>query len=189
MAHDTDTELLRRARHDPEAFGAFYGRHAARIHAGFLRDTGNADLAADLTAESFAEALRSVHRFRGVHAASGAAWISAIALNVLRHYQRSDRVRTRARRRLGIPVREAEPPEWSDVEARAAAAARGPELAAALARLPSDQRAAVDLRVVQQLPFDDVAARLNCSERAARMRVSRALRTLRGQLDDRGLKP
>jgi DNA-directed RNA polymerase specialized sigma24 family protein len=37
---------------------------------------------------------------------------------------------------------------------------------------------------MQQLPFGDVAARLDCSERAARMRVSRALRTLRSQLDD-----
>ena len=99
---DTDTALLRRARHDAEAFGQFYERHARRIYACLARETGNADLAADLTAETFAEALRAVHRFRGVHAASGAAWISAIALNVLRHYQRSDRARTSARRRLGI---------------------------------------------------------------------------------------
>jgi RNA polymerase sigma factor (sigma-70 family) len=182
--NDTDTALLRRARHDAEAFGQFYERHARRIYACLVRDTGNADLAADLTAETFAEALRAVHRFRGVHAASGAAWISAIALNVLRHYQRSDRARTSARRRLGIPVREADPPDWSDVDARAAADARGPEIAAALARLPSGQRHAIDLRVMQQLPFGDVAARLDCSERAARMRVSRALRTLRSQLDD-----
>ena len=80
----TDTDLLRRARHDAEAFGEFYERHARRIYARLVRDTGDADLAADLTAETFAEALRAVHGFRGVHAASGAAWISAIALNVLR---------------------------------------------------------------------------------------------------------
>jgi RNA polymerase sigma-70 factor (ECF subfamily) len=53
-----------------------------------------------------------------------------------------------------------------------------------VARPPSGQRNAIDLRVMQQLPFGDVAARLDCSERAARMRVSRALRTLRSQLDD-----
>lgn len=104
--NETDTDLLRRARHHAEAFGEFYERHARRIYAGLVRDTGDADL----TAETFAEALRSVHRFRGVHPASGAAWISAIALNVLRHYQRSDRARTSARWRLGIAVREAEPP-------------------------------------------------------------------------------
>ena len=181
---DTDTDLLRRARHDAEAFGEFYARHARRIYAGLVRETGNADLAADLTAEAFAEALRAVHRFRGVHAASGAAWISAIALNVLRHYQRSDRARTSARRRLGIPVREAEPPDWRVADARGGGAARGPALGGALARRPAGPRNAIDLRVMQQLPFDDVAARLDCSERAARRRVSRGLRTLRSQLDD-----
>jgi RNA polymerase sigma-70 factor (ECF subfamily) len=184
MAPDSDTDLLRRARHDTDAFGEFYERHARRVHAGFLRDTTDRELAADLTAETFAEALRAVHRFRGVHSASGAAWISAIAQNVWRHYLRNDRVRTTARRRVGMPVRESEPGDFAEAEARAAAAARAPELAAALARLPSDQRAAVDLRVVQQLSFGDVAARLDCSERAARMRVSRALRTLRTHLDE-----
>ena len=180
---DTDTDLLRRARLDAEAFGTFYERHAPRVHGWLARETGSRELAADLTAETFAEALRAVHRFRGVHAASGAAWISAIAANVLRHYQRSDRAGTSARQRLGIPVREAELPDWTDVDARAAASARGRELTAALALLPSDQRTAIDLRVVQQLPFDDVAARMQCSEPAARMRVSRALRTLRSHLD------
>ena len=57
---DTDTDLLRRARRDADAFGEFYGRHARRIYACLVRDTGNADLAADLTAETFAEALRGV---------------------------------------------------------------------------------------------------------------------------------
>ena len=33
-------------------------------------------------------------------------------------------------------------------------------------------------RVVQQLSYDEVAGRLGCSQNAARLRVSRALRTL-----------
>src|SRR5204863_295924 len=83
--------------HDADAFGTFYARHAPGVRAGFVRELRNPELAADLTAETFAEALRAVHRFRGVHAASGRAWISAIAANVLSHYLRSDRVRTSAR--------------------------------------------------------------------------------------------
>jgi RNA polymerase sigma-70 factor (ECF subfamily) len=42
----------------------------------------------------------------------------------------------------------------------------------------------VRLRVVDELPYPDVAARLGISEQAARARVSRALRALAGALDD-----
>jgi DNA-directed RNA polymerase specialized sigma24 family protein len=50
--------------------------------------------------------------------------------------------------------------------------------------LPADQRAALELRVVQQLPYDEVAGRLDCSINAARLRVSRALRALTLELKE-----
>jgi DNA-directed RNA polymerase specialized sigma24 family protein len=58
-----DTELLRRAAGEPDAFGAFYVRFQASALAIFYRATGRADLTADLTAETFAQALASRHRF------------------------------------------------------------------------------------------------------------------------------
>jgi RNA polymerase sigma-70 factor (ECF subfamily) len=54
----------------------------------------------------------------------------------------------------------------------------GPALHTAVEGLPSEQRRALELRVVQQLSYDEVAGRLGCSQNAARLRVSRALRTL-----------
>ena len=54
----------------------------------------------------------------------------------------------------------------------------GPALHIAVEGLPSPQRRALELRVVQQLSYDEVAGRLGCSQNAARLRVSRALRTL-----------
>ena len=50
-----------------------------------------------------------------------------------------------------------------------------PELERALAELPADQRRALELRVVSELRYDEVAARLECTPVAARLRVSRAL--------------
>ena len=44
--------------------------------------------------------------------------------------------------------------------------------------LPSEQREALELRVVQQLDYEEVAGALGCTQNAARLRVSRALRTL-----------
>ena len=60
-----DSALLRRARGDAEAFGAFYRRHARAVYRSLLGACGDPDVALDLTAETFARALqRSVLRLR-----------------------------------------------------------------------------------------------------------------------------
>ena len=64
------------------------------------------------------------------------------------------------------------------LDERMAASELGPALHIAVERLPSPQRRALELRVVQQLSYDEVAGKLGCSQNAARLRVSRALRTL-----------
>jgi DNA-directed RNA polymerase specialized sigma24 family protein len=52
-----------------------------------------------------------------------------------------------------------------------------------LARLSEGERAAVQLRVVEQLDYPTVAARLGCSEQAARTRVHRGLGRLATRLE------
>ena len=51
-------------------------------------------------------------------------------------------------------------------------------IAQELSRLSGEQRDALQLRVVDELPYADVASRLGISEQAARMRVSRGLSAL-----------
>jgi hypothetical protein len=60
----SDEELLDASRREPAAFGVFYGRHAVRMLRYFLGHVGDAEVAADLTAEIFAAALAGAHRFR-----------------------------------------------------------------------------------------------------------------------------
>jgi RNA polymerase sigma-70 factor, ECF subfamily len=57
------------------------------------------------------------------------------------------------------------------------------------AQLPESQRRVVLLKLVRGLPFAEVAARLDISEEAARMRFSRALRQLRTALEEEGVEP
>ena len=59
----TDEELLAAVRREPEAFGIFYRRHVTALLGYFLRRTRDAELAADLTAETFAAALDGLRRF------------------------------------------------------------------------------------------------------------------------------
>ncbi len=61
------------------------------------------------------------------------------------------------------------------------------ELSDAMAGLPPDQRLAVELRVVEDLGYDELAATLRVSRDTARARVSRGLRTLSQSLGALGV--
>ena len=178
----SDVSLLRAARTDADAFEAFYVRWAIPLH-GWLRErVGDPEVANDLTAETFAQALLALPRFRGEHPGSGAAWLWGIARNLVRQHYRSARLEDGARSRLAIPVHAYDTTAWDGAEARVAAAALAGELAAAVAGLSPDQRRAVQLRVSDDLDFGAIAERLGCTEPAARMRVSSAMHVLRSRM-------
>src|SRR3954452_25114936 len=174
----TDAELLAAARSDPQAFREFYERYAVWMRSWFQRQTGSETVALDLTAEIFAQAWRGLRRFRDMAEGSGAPWLFGIARNLLRQYHKHNRIETAARARLGLPVDWQGTEEYDAVDDRIAAVAMKPALQHAVHGLPVDQRRALELRIIDQLPYEEVAGRLGCSINAARLRVSRALRHL-----------
>ena len=182
MTSKKDAELLRAARQDPEAFREFYDRYAVWIHSWFARHTGSDPASLDLTAETFAQAWHSSRRFRDLADGSGAPWLFGIARNLLRQYHKHNRIESAARERMGLQVAAAECEDYERVDERSEANALAPLVRHALRALPTDQRRAVVLRIVHQLPYDAVANRLGCSQNAARLRVSRALRALTTQI-------
>src|SRR3954468_1751608 len=101
MSEPTDVALLRAARTDAGAFEAFYRRWAVPLHAR-LRTQVDPEAANDLTAETFAQALLGLPRFRGEHAGSAPAWLWGIARNLVRQHHRTARLDASARLRLGI---------------------------------------------------------------------------------------
>lgn len=173
-----DEVLLSRARRDPEAFAAFYRRHERTIFAYFMRRTGDAEIAADLAAETFAAALTSAARYR--RQAEPLAWLFGIARHKLLRSLEKRRVEDRARRRLGW-----EPLTLDDELLEAVAAAGADErVQALLARLPRDQAAAVRARIIDEEDYAAIAARLRCSQSVIRQRVSRGLGTLRTLVEE-----
>jgi len=169
----SDAELIRAAASDASAFGALYERHALRVYTWCRRRLDWA--ASDLTAETFAQAWLSRERFRDERDGSAVPWLLGIAHNVLRESIRADRVDTRARERLGLPLDLASEEGYAAVEERLSPRTA---LAAALERLPEHERHALELRVIDDLSYDQVAERLAIRPAAARLRVSRALRRL-----------
>jgi RNA polymerase sigma factor (sigma-70 family) len=178
----TDADLLKAARQDPEAFREFYDRYAVWIRSWFLRHTGSDSASLDLTAETFAQAWHASKRFKDLAGGSGAPWLFGIARNLLRQYHKHNRIESAARERMGMPVAFAESEDYERVDERIEASSLAPLVRHAVRALPKEQRRALELRVVQQLPYEEVAGVLGCSQNAARLRVSRALRALTTQL-------
>lgn len=177
-----DVELLRRSRRDPEAFAVFYDRHVDMILGFFMRRTADPEVAADLTSETFAAALAGVWRFRFT-GAPPSAWLVGIARNLLRRYLRTAVVATRARRKLAMTTDvDLDDEACARIEALVDAEALVDDLQDALDGLSDKVASAVTLRVVDELPYAEVADRLGCSERAARVRVHRGLTRLADQL-------
>jgi RNA polymerase sigma-70 factor (ECF subfamily) len=182
-ADDTDEELLARTRQDPEAFGVFYDRFEADLLAFFWRATRRSDLAADLTAETFAQALASVRRFDS-RRGRARGWLFGIARHELADVWERGRVEDQARRRLGI-----EPIALSDEmleRIERLGSGGGQEALELLAALPDDQRRAVHGRVLEERDYHELARTLDCSESVVRQRVSRGLRSLRERLEQIG---
>lgn len=179
--HESDAQLIGAARGDPDSFRILYDRYAERVHAFFLRRTSNADVALDLTAETFAQAWMSRRRFRDQAGGSAAPWLFTIARRVLIRCVSRRRLETTMLERLGVDLHsrdrvQATPDErWLDGLAA--------DLEAALDGLPCDQRHALELRVVDELPYATIASRLGCTTTAVRIRVSRGLATLRARME------
>jgi RNA polymerase sigma factor (sigma-70 family) len=173
VTRKTDAALVRAAATDPSAFAELYARHVEAVYRWFQRRLQWA--ASDLTAETFARAWLVRRRFRDERAGSALPWLLGIAANVLADTVRRDRIETRARERLGLPLDLASDDGYSTVEERLS-----PRLALerGLLSLPEHERSALELRVLDELPYAQVAKRLAIRPAAARLRVSRALRRL-----------
>lgn len=178
---------LARAAADPAAFDQVYNRYAERVLLFFTRRVLDVDTAMDLTAETFAEVLAKRAQFRGVTDEEEAGWVFAVARSQVSRYWRRGEVEREAVRRFAVQV-----PHVSDAEAERVETLAGlhdlkPVLAEALGALPADQRQAVELRVVDELSYGEIATALVVSEDVVRARVSRGLRAMARSLDRRGI--
>jgi RNA polymerase sigma-70 factor, ECF subfamily len=169
---------------DEAGFSRLYRTTAQDLVVFFARRTYDAEAAADLMAETFAKAYLGRRRFRGSTEEEGRAWLFGIARRRLAMYVRRGKAERRALRRLGLERPQLVEGEHGRIEELAGLDAMRGTLAEHLWSLAPGQRRALELRVVRELPYPDVADRLGISEQAARARVSRALRALGSALDN-----
>jgi RNA polymerase sigma factor (sigma-70 family) len=156
-----------------------YRGHARRLAGYLMRATGNAEVAADLTAETFAAALIARERY-SPELGAPTTWLYGIAAHKVSDWRRRGYAEDRARRRLGIE----RPPLSEQDVAELARLADEVTVAELLDDLPSDQRQAVRARFVDDRAYGDIALGEGVSEAAIRQRVSRGLASLRQRIGD-----
>lgn len=170
LPESTEAELVTRLKaHNSVAWSELYDQHYTSIWRYAVGRTGSRDIADDVAAQVFLEALQSIERFRP-QGKPIVAWLYTIARN---HAAKS--VRRRGREALGPPPDvPQEDSEGSVVDSLA--------LAQALSQLTKDQRDVIALRHYAGCSTREIAAVLGKNERAVYSAEARAMAALRSQL-------
>lgn len=172
------TDKREKEERDRKLVERAYRQHHGQVFRFLRRRTGSPDEAEELTQKVFADAAAALSSSDPPD--SLLAWLYAVAQ---RRYVDEMRRRQRASAHLASQSRA---PAHADVF-------YGPAVAQALRRtissLPPDQRSVVAMKVFEELPFSEIASRLETTEAACKMRFSRAIRQLREALREEGLEP
>jgi len=185
--HGVGAEQLRWIGTDPDLFEAFYREHVEDLQGFVARRVGDRERAADLTAEIFLAAIDSAHRYRP-RRGTPKAWLYGIArILVANDRRRRGRERAREERLRGGVLLDSE--DAARIDARIDAAAQSRRLYAAMDRLPEAERAVLELVAIDELAVAEAAAAAGVRPVTARVRLHRARRKLRTELDAAAVEP
>jgi RNA polymerase sigma-70 factor (ECF subfamily) len=169
---------LGRSAQDLDAFQEFYGATVQRLVVYFTRRTLNAEVALDLTGETFAVALQRRHQFRGATDAEAEGWLFAIARSQLSHYWRRGVAERKALELVGMDPPSLGQGELERIEELAGLPELRRRVRRAISGLSPQTAYAVTQRIVEERGYEDLAAELGVSQDVVRARVSRGLRAL-----------
>jgi RNA polymerase sigma factor (sigma-70 family) len=180
-------EQLRWIDTDPELFEVFYREHVEDLQGFVARRVGNRERAADLTAEIFLAAIDSAHRYRP-RRGTPKAWLYGIARALVANDgRRRGRERAREERFRGSALLNEE--DAARMDARIDAAAQSRRLYTAMDRLSEDERAVMELVAIDELTVAEAAAAAGVRPVTARVRLHRARRKLRADLEPAADQP
>ncbi len=170
---DDEAELIQQARHDPQAFALLYDRYVERIYAYSLRETQDPDLAQDIVSETFEKALKHLpsYQWRGT---SFGAWLYKIARNEV--------LMDRRKRKWVVPLL-----GWFrsaiNVEQIVQSDSERDAVREAMIRLSDKDQELLRLRYYEELSHEEIGQVLNSSGRNVAVRLHRALKRLRNQME------
>jgi RNA polymerase sigma-70 factor (ECF subfamily) len=179
--HGVGPEQLPLIGLDADIFEVFYREHVDEIERFVSRRVGDRESAADLTAEIFLAAIDSAHRYQA-RLGTPKAWLFGIArVHVAGDARRRSRQRVGEERLRGSALLDED--DVARLDARIDAAAQSRRLYEAMDALPEAERAVLELVALDELGLTEAAAAAGVRPVTARVRLHRARRKLRAELD------
>ncbi|MBT8130791.1 MAG: RNA polymerase sigma factor [Gammaproteobacteria bacterium] len=177
-----DQELMSRySDGETLAFEELYSRHKGPVYRYLLRQSGNKANAEEVFQEVWIKVIRARDTYRPL--AKFTTWLYQVARNCF-----IDFVRRQGRNALNASS-EMEPDDISavtgDPESAATLSQKGQQLAAALARLPEEQREVFLLRAEGGLGLDEIATVTATGRETVKSRLRYATRKLRATLEEK----
>ncbi len=162
---------------DADAFEAVFRQFQAEVYGWILRIVRDPARADDLTVETFWRIYRSRHRFdpRRPFGAWARRIATRVAIDHLKEHSRELQLSENAAATTGAD------PAWQREVHEGVAEAFG--------SLPAKLRAAATLALIEEQPYEEIAAALGTSTVAVKSRVFRAVRLLRKKLERLGIRP
>ncbi len=160
------------------AFAELLQRYTNLVYSVAKRRVSDQSIAEEVTQTVFIRLAKSPPKL--THDGELASWLHRTAVHVAIDVWRSEtRRRTREEQSVAMQSLTTEEAKvWEDIT---------PHLDEALSKLSEEDRQALLLRFFERKPMRDIGSILGVSEDAAKMRVSRALNRLRGQLVPHGI--
>jgi RNA polymerase sigma-70 factor (ECF subfamily) len=183
---EIDRQLVERAqRGDKQAFGLLvqkYQRKLARLLSRFIRDPAEVE---DVAQEAFIKAYRALPAFRGDSAFY--TWLYRIGINTAKNYLMA--LGRRAPTSTMLEVEEAEGfdegEQLRDINTPESVLLSN-EIAqtvnATIEKLPEELRAAIQLREIEGMSYEDIARVMECPIGTVRSRIFRAREAIAEQL-------
>jgi RNA polymerase sigma factor (sigma-70 family) len=180
----TDSDIIRRSRDSPSAFGELYDRHASIIYRYAARRAGDF-VADDVTSETFLVAFERLGTFD--HTRKDARpWLFGIATNLLRRHHRAE---ARMLKTLAKSAsREATEDNADRISAHVDALATTGRIALILKNMPATDRETLLLYAWADLTYEGIANATDVPVGTVRSRLNRARKTLRDALSPEQLE-
>lgn len=181
---EADAVLVKRAKHDPEAFGVLYERYVDKIYSYIYFHTSSEQDAEDLTARTFHQALANIRRYseRGL---PFSAWLYRIAHNLVANWHRdhSRRPQVSLDEVVKILTRSRHAPdELAEQQSELDA------LRAVIQQLPPERQLLLVLKYGESQTNAEIGKALRRSEGAVKSLLHRTLLDLRTALQKRGFE-
>ena len=173
MDEQEEAQLVHCAQADPAQFVRLYDRYIGRIYAYVQQQMGDEAATQDIVSTTFVQALRYLprYRWRGV---SFGAWLYKIARNeIRRHHNRGRRL---------LPLMDRLPSD-QDVEQAVQDQQERVLLRQAMRRLSTRDQEVLQLHYDEALSHAEIGVILGCSSRNVAVRLHRALKRLRQQVE------